>query len=233
MYDFCENVLEIRYAANSLFLDNRGEILRGIEEPLGFSHWKIGQDNIELFDDPEGTDRAFLSYNNFGYALKNAKTDSSFQDKALNLLEQVYSLPFFQDVNEIKRIGVRMRSCKKAKRMDFNELLNSYTSKYLIINENYKNQLGADLIDVGGNLNFKDSVGNFNTVSGPMEEAQLKEFFGDNKGLPKVALYYDIDYFYIPDENEKFEKNDVVSKVESFCQKITERNEKFYHSILD
>jgi len=232
MYDFCDNVMEIRYEASSLFLDKRGEILRGIKEPSGFPNWKIGQDTVDLFDESEDSSRAFVSYNNFGYVFKNAKADHVFQEKAKVFLDQIYNLPFFEDLEDIRRIGVRMRSCKKVKK-DFKDLLDLYTSKYLIVNEDYKNKIGADFIDIGGNLNFKDSFGNFNTISGPMEEDQIKEFFKVDKGAPKVALYYDIDYFYTPAFNEKLKKDDVITKVEEFCKKINERNEQFYHSIVD
>jgi hypothetical protein len=39
--------------------------------------------------------------------------------------------------------------------------------------------LGAEtkLVDIGGNLDFTDKVGNFNTASGPMPKKQFPSFF--------------------------------------------------------
>lgn len=232
MYDLCENVLEIRYEPNSLFFDKRGELARELKDLLGVAHWKIGQDRVEFFDESEDAERAFLSYNNFGYILKNAKTRDCFQDKMTNFLEQIYSLSYFKTLDSIIRIGTRMRSCKKAK-MDFNKLLDLYILKYCGLNPDYKAKLDATLVDIGGNANFKDSIGRFNTVSGPMGEEQLKEFFGIEKGAPRVALYYDIDYFYVPEKEERISEDDVKEKVNAFCKKNSDRSEEFYRSILD
>ena len=57
-----------------------------------------------------------------------------------------------------------------------------------------KEVLNAKLLDIAGPLDFQDQYGNFNTLSGPIHEGQIGQFFDRKEGLPAVGLFFDIDY---------------------------------------
>jgi hypothetical protein len=85
-------------------------------------------------------------------------------------------------------------------------------------------------VDIGGPLNFADSLGNFNTMSGPMARAQLAAFFKKDEGFPEVGLFIDIDYWRRPEKDVP--GAEVVSAVKSFAEAAWARHEGIRDLIL-
>ena len=92
--------------------------------------------------------------------------------------------------------------------------------------------IDAKLIDIGGPLNFADKLGNFNTVSGPMEKGQILQFFNSRKDdeVPDIGLFYDIDYWLKP--NKSMDCNQVSSNIRNFSIASWDRYERIKNLIL-
>ena len=91
--------------------------------------------------------------------------------------------------------------------------------------------LGAKLLDIGGNLNFVDKFGNFNTVSGPMAQEQMNQYFDWKEDLPVVGLYYDIDYWLKP--RKELAEAETLRNISSFSKEAWSRHDQFRHLILE
>jgi hypothetical protein len=196
-----EQILEIRFKPKIIFFDIKGRIAEDILKHMNLNHWRIGENRIDAFAEDK-SEIAFVSFNNLGYVIRNAPTANYFKDKIVKFIKKISDI-YLNDNNEIyvDRIGVRYRSCIGFDG-DFDKLLNNYMTNYLQISDRMRNTLQADIIDIGGNLNFKDKYGNFNTASGPMWKDQILQFFSDvfndEKSIPEVGLYTDVDYWNMP-----------------------------------
>ena len=148
-------------------------------------------------------------------SLVNVPNKEYFQNHVRNMLNFTFSLNGFGESIYIERIGVRCKFCTPYPG-SFDNLKLRYATRYITITDKAKEVLGEDakLIDIGGPLNFKDRIGNFNTVSGPMPQSQFPQFFGRAGEYPQVGLYFDIDYWDRPKKN--FDGNQLIEVISKF-----------------
>ena len=91
--------------------------------------------------------------------------------------------------------------------------------------------MDADLIDIGGDLNFKANNGDINTITGPMEEKQLREFFSFANEPPKVAIYFQIDYFFTPEIASSMSSKQMMKLIQEYVNGNWTRFRRFSESI--
>ncbi|MFH1727424.1 MAG: hypothetical protein ABIA04_03275 [Pseudomonadota bacterium] len=88
------------------------------------------------------------------------------------------------------------------------------------------------MLDIGGYLNFSDKDGNFNTMSGPMQSKQIRQYFkgrDDNKYF-KVGLYIEIDYWKNP--NKEFAKKKILSMIDDLANSNWDKSQAIKDVIL-
>ena len=89
---------------------------------------------------------------------------------------------------------------------------------------------GAELLDIGSPLNYRDQHGRFNTVSGPMVTDEFRRFFQKDQGFPPVGLFYDIDYF--KESNAELKSDEIVHVLSEFAATAWDRHERIRTLIL-
>ncbi|OGF56525.1 MAG: hypothetical protein A2452_07360 [Candidatus Firestonebacteria bacterium RIFOXYC2_FULL_39_67] len=216
-------VCEIRYKPNSKVLDYRGTWAEMISKHLQLPDWKIIENRLDVYDN-KSMEQAFVGFRQMGMACNNAPTKNYFPEKVNKLISFVMKLDGFGASIHVERIGIRIRFCSDIDKK-FSDLKDLYLSKYVNINADAKKTINAELVDTGINLNFKDSIGSFNTISGPMEKAQIQQFFENRKPeeIPEVGLYYDVDYFINPDK--VLSSQDVINDVKKLGEGCWQRFE--------
>ena len=227
-----EQVLELRYKPNPKILDYRGTWAEMISTYMGLIHWQIKENRIDIFD-VEEKNRAFIGFKNSGLIIRNSPTANYFPDQARKLFKYVFEeLEGFGKKLFVERVGVRSRVLSPFAG-DLNNLVDLYSSHYLGLTPTASKMLDAELLDIGGPLNFKDQYGNFNTMSGPMPKNQATSFFKfeDESNLPDVGLYIDIDYWKRP--NIIMEGKDILDIIRSFAQQTSSRNQQIRDLILE
>lgn len=207
-----ELVLEVRYKPNPKILDYRGSLAEAVSKHMELPEWRILENRIDIFA-KEG-DHAFVGFRNSGFVAHDVPTKNYFPDKTTKFFRCLFSLDGFEKKPNIQRIGVLSKFCVPFEGA-FDDLLNKYTSNYLSLTENAKKTMSAKLTDIGGHLNFSDKYGNFSTMSGPMLEKQMPDFFEKEREFPKVGLYYQIDYWIAP-KNEMDDK-EVLFVIHNFA----------------
>jgi hypothetical protein len=224
-----EYVVEVRYKAKPKVLDYRGSWAEIISENLELPEWNIGENRLDLWRD-ERRVRAFVGYRNTGFIVKDGATPQFFIDHSTKFLSFVFSLTGFDNAAHVERIGVRCRFMQKVDG-DFASLVKKFSERYVVLSERARKVVDAELVDIGAPLNFKDALGQFNTIAGPMRRAQAEEYFPDRDEIPEVGLYYDIDYWTRPDEQLKGEN--IVKSVRAFWQSAESRRQGLYDLIVN
>ncbi len=132
------------------------------------------------------------------------------------------------------RIGIRVRYINPVK-IDFATLLSRFTSRYANAQPDLLRALGdPKLIDACALLNFKDDVGKFNTICGPMARDQSKNMYFPHAAknqLPEVGIYYDVDYFRKPDQEMKWAA--VIQAIEQLSNTCWERFQSVQHLLTN
>jgi hypothetical protein len=223
-----ESVLEIRYTPNSKILDYRGTWAELVSSLMVLSEWRISQNRIDVFDKEE-TRRGFVSFKNAGIVIRNAPTRDYFPDQANKLLRFLFEQKPFGNPLWLGRIGVRTRFAT-AYEGDFNSLLGRYKDRFLNISPEALNTWGAEIIDIGGPVNFRTSQGYLNSMSGPMRKEELKRFFDFEDNLPEVALYFDLDYWKEP--KSLIEGREAMRIVKLFAEESWDTHERLRTLIL-
>ena len=228
--EISEHIFEIRYKPNPKVLDSRGIWAEMISEHMKLSEWRILGNRIDIYD-KLNKNHAFVGFRNSGFLCIDSPTNNYFPDLAIKLLNFITKLDGFEKQPFVERIGVRSRFCNGANQ-SFEDLKNQYSSKYFYLTKDAEKGINAKLIDIGGNLNFADSLGNFNTASGPMEKNQILEFFNNRKEaeVPEVGLYYDIDYFIKP--NKVMSVDEINLIIRKFTESSYDRYNKTKELIL-
>jgi hypothetical protein len=196
-----ESLFEIRYKPNAKLLDHRGEWAEKLSKHMSLEHWQIVENRLDVFS--EDKERLlFLAYRNGGAMLINIPNKDYFYNFTNKLINFVMALEHFGDPIYIERIGVRNKFCTPFPGT-FESLRNRYATRYFNIPDKAKTAIGVDaeLIDVGVSIDFKDSIGEFKTMTGPMTSRQFPEFFSVKEGFPSVGIFYDIDYSVKPKKN--------------------------------
>ena len=225
-----EHVLEIRYKPIGAFLDIRGSVADQIAESTHLKEWSISEHRIDFKDAPEKwKDSAFVSYRNCGYLAPNPATKSYFPDQATKFLRKLREIPEFK-LPPITRIGVRstfIAGCDKK----FDELLNLFIDKLGLPKDKLAGLFSGEIIDAGLPLYLRSNHGRFNITTGPMEEEQIKGLFRGKDELPKIGLYFDIDYFKedLKETNEK----ELAGLIKTFADESWEKSEKLFYLIFE
>ena len=226
-----EHILEIRYKPNPKVLDFRGSWAKEISSHMELPHWRILQNRIDIFNNNRSI-HAFVGFKNGGITLLDTPTKNFFPDKAIKLLRFLFQLDGFGDPIYVERLGLRSKFCAPYNG-SFDELLNIYSSNYLTLTNPALDAIGrnARIVDMGGPINFIDDLGNFNTMSGPMPNEQLQQFFTSNEGFPEVGLYFDIDYWVKPSGEE--ENKRIISQIRDFAYEAWDRFERVRYLLLE
>lgn len=177
-----------------------------------------------------GKKTVFVGFRNCGYTCFNSPTANYFPDKATKFYKLLSGLEGFGNPIFIERIGVRSKFITSYSK-GFEDLRNRYSTRYLAITEKAISEIRANLVDIGGPLNFSDKFGNFYTMSGPMMKDQMKEFIRSQKDYPDVGFYYDIDYWQKP--NKELDANEIIRMIKSFSSEAWERHERIRNLICE
>lgn len=224
-----EVILEVRYKPNPRALDYRGAWAEAISSHMKLSEWRIVENRIDIHDS-KNIERAFVGFKNAGYIIKDSPTKNYFPEKTSKFFKFLFSLKDFGKTLFVERLGLRTKFCKKYEG-SFDELVDKYTTNFLSLSENAKSLIGAKLLDIGGPLNFVDKYGNFNTMSGPMVDKQMVQFFERSEGIPSVGLYMDIDYWLTPKTEMK--EQEVLQNINQFAISAWDRIESISKLILE
>lgn len=228
MPDINEHVLEVRYKPNPKLLDYRGSWAELISDYMKLPQWRIVENRIDIYDE-KNKDHAFVGFRNAGFVAHDTPTKNYFTDKSLKFFKYLFTLDGFGKKLYVERIGVRSRFCKEY-RGSFDELRDKYTFNYLTLTEQAKKIVDAKLLDIGGPLNFADKYGNFNTMSGPMIDKQMGQFFERTEGLPAVGLYFDIDYWLTP--KKEIDEHETLKHITQFANSTWDRFDNISKLIL-
>lgn len=225
-----EVIFEIRFKPNSKILDRRGQWAEAISAHLKLPHWQIVENRVDIYDDDE-TIHAFVGFRNGGLTALDVPNGDYFPNYASNFLSFVFGLQDFGDPILVERIGVRFKFCT-AFSGSFDELKDRFAKRYITLTEQAINAIGNDakLIDIGGPLNFVDSVGNFNTMSGPMPKKQFPNFFTRKEGFPEVGLFYDIDYWLRP--NKEINSKKIIEHIGELSHAAWDRHSRIRDLLL-
>lgn len=232
MADLNEYILEIRFKPNSKILDCRGLLAKEISGYMKLPEWRIVENRIDIFDEKQ-KNHAYVGFRNAGFVTRDAPTKNYFPDQAIKYFKYLLNLQNFEKILYVERIGVRSKFCKQYEG-DFNELKEKYITNYLTLTEKAKNIIDSELLDIGGSLNFKDKIGNFNTMSGPMSNEQIIGFFkrdeDEIENFPPVGLYFDIDYWDKP--KKELNEQEIIKYISQFANSTCKRFEDICNIIL-
>jgi hypothetical protein len=224
-----EFIFEVRYAPNARILDHRGKWAELISNHMGFKHWQIIENRIDVFSEDQKS-RAFVGHDRAGYVLIDSPGKRYFQGQTEKLLRYLFRLTEFGGRLKTERIGVR---CRFGVRYDgtFDELCERTASQYISIPQSTRAAFGesARLKDIGIALNYADEMGRFNTNCGPMTKAELAQFFqrDTENPPPEVGFYFDIDYFVRP--KVEMMGIEIIHKVMRFSDQSVKR----FQSVLE
>jgi len=227
--DSTETVFEIRYRPNAKVLDHRGEWAEALAGHMYLPQWSIINNRFDVFAE-DRTQHIFVSHRNAGMVCLDSPTSNFFGEKAQRFFRQLVKFRDFGDPLHVERIGVRH---KLASPFDgtFDELVNRFHTRYVGLSSALiKAFEDANLVDIGAPLNFRDARGHFNTMAGPMLEAQFKGFFTKDEGLPEVGVFADVDYFVNP--STLLSSSDIVSTTTKLIAEAQRRAETIRGLIL-
>jgi len=225
-----EHVVEIRYRHNARVLDHRGDWAERISAEMGLPEWRIVENRIDVYKD-DHSEHAFIGFRHGGFTIADTNAKTVFPSRAGKLLRFVFGLREFGDRVHVERLGVRSRFCTTFAG-EFAKLVDLYTEKYVSLHPAAKEAIGqgVHLLDIGAPMNFRDSLGQFNSQCGPMPQAQLESVFRKDEGYPAVGLYYDIDYFLHP--GRKMDAAEVVEAITNFAHAGWDRHDRVRSAIL-
>jgi len=225
-----EHIFEIRYKPNPKVLDYRGTWAELISQHMKLSEWSIIENRIDVYD-KANQNHVFVGFRNSGFVSKDSPTKNYFPDQAIKFFTFIAQLDGFEDQPFVERIGVRSKFFTRFDG-EFEDLRNRYTQRYLVLTKDAQKAINAKLIDVGGPLNFVDNLGNFNTMSGPMEKKQALNFFRNRKEdeIPEVGFYYDIDYWLKPNKN--MGASEISQNIRKFALAAWDRHERIKNLIF-
>ncbi len=197
---------------------------------MELSEWHIAENRIDIYSTTHDQ-QVFVGFRNAGFVASDTPTPNYFQDKASKLIRCLFKLEGFGNLIVVERIRVRSRFCTPFNGK-FEKLCERYETGFLTLAKEAREVLGdtCRLIDIGGPLNFVDSIGNFNTMSGPMARTQLITFFKKEIGFPEVGLFVDIDYWRRPEKD--MGGNEVIAVVKSFAEAAWARHEQIRKLVM-
>jgi hypothetical protein len=225
-----EHVIEVRYQPAARVLDHRGAWAEALSAKLGLPRWQVIENRFDVFE-PKKTRACFVSFRNFGFVALDTPTKNYFPDQAGKFIRAIFSLDDFGKQVLVTRIGVRSRFCDPFEGA-FDVLRERFVKRYVSVTSDAQEAIGANaqLVDIGAPLNYRDKLGRFNTMSGPMTADEFKRFFQKDEGFPSVGLFYDIDYFTAP--NAEMKADEIVRLLTEFAAAGWDRHERVNELIL-
>lgn len=214
------HIFEIRVKPDARFLDKKGSVADQMINPK-LNHWNISRNRIDFTssDSPELT--AFFSFRKLGVASRAPISTDEFKKTTEEFIKSAWQ---HFATNTIIRLGVR--SIFLTQVSDFKKAFDTYREKFLKLGNSDLNKFGGDLVDLGFPLNFIEGDNFFNISTGPMEDKQSKDIFGDKAF--KTGLFLDVDYFrkevsphIIPKHIVSFVE-DGIKKANMVLQQITQ-----------
>lgn len=224
-----EHIIEIRYKPNPKILDYRGTWAEMVSAHMELPEWRIVENRFDVFD-KDYLRRAFISFRNAGLVVHNSPTKNYFSDQGNKLLKFLFDQEPFGDPLYVERLGIRSRFAITFSG-SFSDLLNRYMNRVLTISESSLKIFNAKVTDIGGPIYFKTSRGNINSVSGPMIEDQIREFFPFSQEIPKVALHIDLDYWINP--QKKVDSKKILNLLKEFSDENWNIHEQLINIVID
>lgn len=207
-----DHIVEVRFKPRADLVDVRGELAAQLSEKLDCPDWSISDNRVEVVD--KRTSRlAFVSHRNFGCQFADASNQGYLSDQAVKAVKHILEAMGQRDPLTVPRLGARSRFAVSFQGR-FEELRERFIHEYATPTAAVERALGGALVDVGFFLNRADSVGNFNTMTGPMSALQVKERLDRDDNLPDVALYFEIDYWLKP--TRPLAPNAIIEHVRAF-----------------
>ena len=153
-----------------------------------------------------------------------------FLDHAIKFFEFVLAFGVIPKPVVVERIGVRLRSFR-ATEADFDRLLKRYMTRVWPLTPEATEAFGGKLVDIGGLLNFKDDVGNYNTLTGPMLTEQAKQWITrDESAYPKIGVFMDCDYWMKADAPGKsLAVSEIVNTIRRFAERAARRSDAIFN----
>ena len=207
------HIVEIRYQSNLNVLDHRGAWAQEMAELMGLTKWQIGPDRLDV-SDADSRESCFVAVKNAGYVIQDPSTANEFAERASRFVKELLQRQGFAKPLPIARIGVRSQFCRRFDG-EFTDLLERFQSRYLSLTREAHKVVGAKLVGMGAPVNFLDEHGHFNTNCSPMVEEQIAQLFTRKSTLPRVGLYYDIDYWK---RDVQLDAKDILSLIRTFAK---------------
>lgn len=223
-----EIILEIRYRPNAKILDYRGTWAEMAAKHMDMTEWRIVENRFDIHD-KDMSRRGFVSYKNAGFIMRNSTLIDFFPNQANKFLRFMFTQRPFGNQLMVERIGLRSRFATEFSG-EFSELLARYVEHLLTLTPKAREIINAELIDIGGPLDFKTAHGNINTVSGPMGKNQLKEFFKFEENPPDVAFFFDADYWIRPEK--EMQSKDILETVRFFAHEDWEIYDRLVNLVM-
>ncbi len=206
-------------------LDHRGTWAAIIAKETELSQWNIVENRVD-FQSSDKTQRAFVSFRNFGITIKDQPTKNYFVDKATKLIRIVTNLHGFESPLAVERLGVRAKVCQPYDG-DFSDVADLFRS--IFFKPEPLDKLGGadNVVDVGALLHFKSKLGQINARIGATDLDQVKVLFQNHDNHPEASWTSDMDYF--TKTPKIMEEKDVSRNVTAFVSELAER----YAAIVD
>ena len=204
-------IIDKHGALSDLYHDDYSQILisPGRELILQQPNKKTDQKQIKIKADSFSFSITLCS--NFGFFGESFKTET---EKFLSLIK----------IKEINWIGMREFQLYNIENQSIPKLITEWRGKFFPNNIPFENFLGSP-VDVGINVNFKNSNYNGNLNYGFTEKAESKKYFSlsDEQSIPNVGLFVDLDIFKEdPKISDKFLESlmEHINKVSDIMQQV-------------
>lgn len=125
-------IIEIRYAAQPIFIDKRGELLNKLNKKniIPNSHWELGTGEVKIFDNINQEDARIVLFADLK-RLSIISTKISSNDSFYQLIDKTYKVlkELLGDI-DILRIGCRIIGTYKAKSKEYPAILKGFKEMF-------------------------------------------------------------------------------------------------------
>ncbi len=196
----------------------------------GLEHWGMGENGVEVYSEDKKI-KVSITHERMGISI-NDDDNMNTISKSISSMHQIISSMSCMSETKIRRIGIRTRSCFEY-RDTFHNLFNKFRSNYMNISEPLANAFDFKIYDIGYPLNYQKDDVFMHTNSGPMQKAQIIEYFSEyyaDTSVPEVGIYTDVDVFEVYEKMIK--KVDYEKKIQEFMTVANDRKIQMYKMIV-